>query len=511
MTSSVTWQWRFVRLSSRFSVPFLAAAGAWMFVVFPWLLAAVTPAVRGYRPRLLPGVWEAAHLPALAVALVTGALAATGFLVSLWAATLVYRARPPRVVHWHRPATPPAARSAAPAGRLGGYERIGIVLAGGGARGAYQAGALAAIHRFLDERGALGSVRMIAGTSIGAWNACFWLADALAGEDSACERWWSRVRLSEVVAPTYYLPARRNHLLSADPWRRAFRTLFADDPAARSRLLEHLARPDDPGNLRFYFTRTNVERAHMEFTTNRAELVDVENSSGRRRPLVPPDRWTRAGSIEDLERGVFASMDLPPLFEHVRIGDEVFEDGGVIDNLPIFFGTGIEKCDLLFLLPLNASFTAPADGRSVLRRIERVMSIRQGALERKALKDVYLYNELAVLRDRLDPGPAGPPPAESGAPSGSPEALREAAASDIHHRASRRVHRPVQIFAVCPDAPLLLDTMEFWKTDAAGRAFRLMREYTRYELDEFDFTAPPNWIRVALVGPEGEVRYLEDF
>ena len=64
---------------------------------------------------------------------------------------------------------------------------------------------------------------------------------------------------------------------------------------------------------------------------------------------------------------------------------------------------------------------------------------------------------------------------------------------------------------MCPDEPLEIDTLEFWKTRAAGRAFRLMREHTRYELERFDFDAEPNWIRVALVGPTGEVRYLEDF
>jgi hypothetical protein len=38
-----------------------------------------------------------------------------------------------------------------------------------------------------------------------------------------------------------------------------------------------------------------------------------------------------------------------------------------------------------------------------------------------------------------------------------------------------------------------------------------MREYTRYELEKFDFNASPNWIRVSLVNPQGEIRYLEDF
>ncbi|HUP19922.1 MAG TPA: patatin-like phospholipase family protein [Gemmatimonadota bacterium] len=513
MTSTLAYQWLFVRLSLRFSLPFAAAAVGWLGVVFPWLLVRVVPAVQGWRPPVFTGVWEAAHGPVLAGALVTLLLALAGLLLALWAAAAVYRILPPRVVLWHRPSAAPLTPPRPPAaGALGRYQRIGIVLAGGGAKGAYQAGALSAIHRFLAERGALGSVRTIAGTSIGAWNACFWLADRIGEEDGMCERWWSRVRLSEVVAPTFWLPTRRNYVLSADPWRRAFRALFAEDPAARDRLLRQLADADAPGNARFYFTRTNVVRAHLEFSTNRREMVDVENASGRRRPLVPGDRWTRARNLGELEEAVFASMDLPPLFEHIRIGDELFEDGGVVENLPIYFGTGIEKCDLLFVLPLNASFTARSRSRGVLKRIERVMAIRQGALERKALKDVYLYNELAVLRDRLEGTPAAlPKAAPLDAPAGSPDALREAAAKSLAERAARRVHRPVQIFAVCPDEPLLLDTLEFWKTDAAGRAFRTMREYTLYELEKFDFTAPPNWIRVALVGPEGEVRYLEDF
>ena len=141
--------------------------------------------------------------------------------------------------------------------------------------------------------------------------------------------------------------------------------------------------------------------------------------------------------------------------------------------------------------------------------MQRGLTIRQGALERRALKDVYLYNELAALRGaRQDRSrESASKPVES-SPAGSESALQEAASRSLVERASERVHRPVQIFAVCPDEPLGIDTLEFWKTE---RAFRLMREYTRYELERFDFDAAPNWIRVALVGPSGEVRYLEDF
>jgi predicted acylesterase/phospholipase RssA len=503
MSSALLYQWMFLRLSKRFTLPFLAAAAVLLGVAFPPLARRADAA-----------------LPPLLAALAVIALVALAVVTALWTATAVYRLAPPRPAAWF-PAqgTPAVAETRAAASPLGRYDRIGIILAGGGAKGAYQAGSLAAIHGFLDRRGALGNVRMVAATSVGAWNACFWLAGMVSEESgSAIERWWSELRLSEVVAPTFYFPAARNFVLSADPWRQAFRKLFAGHPPSRERL-ERLMQ--DPDRLRFYLTRTNVERGHLEFSTNRRDLVDVDNHSGLLRPLEPPDRWTRARTMDDLEQAIFASMDLPPLFEHVRIGDETFEDGGVVDNVPIYFGTGIEKCDLLFVLLLNASFASGVGRRWILRRMQRVLTIRQGALERRALKDVYLYNELAALRGRLEAAGrvAEARPVESAlrrdtlvvSPAGSEAAFDESASRSLEERAALRVHRPVQVFAVCPDEPLGIDTLEFWKTREAGRAFRLMREHTRYELERFDFDAAPNWIRVALVGPSGEVRYLEDF
>jgi predicted acylesterase/phospholipase RssA len=341
MSSALLYQWMLLRFSKRFTLPFMAAAAVFLGVGFP-------PVARRVDAALPPLLAAVAVLVLLGIAIVA----------ALWVATAIYRLAPPRPAAWF----PAATRATVPVGPatasppLGRYDRIGIILAGGGAKGAYQAGSLAAIHGFLERRGALGNVRMVAATSVGAWNACFWLAGMVSEESgSALERWWSELRLSEVVAPTFYFPAARNFVLSADPWRQAFRKLFADHPPSRERL-ESLMH--DADNLRFYLTRTNVERGHLEFSTNRRDLVDIDNHSGLRRPLEPPDRWTRAQTMDDLEQAVFASMDLPPLFEHVRIGDETFEDGGVVDNVPIYFGTGIEKCDLLFVLLLNASFAS---------------------------------------------------------------------------------------------------------------------------------------------------------
>ena len=52
--------------------------------------------------------------------------------------------------------------------------------------------------------------------------------------------------------------------------------------------------------------------------------------------------------------------------------------------------------------PLNATFSRTVNHRSIIKRLLRVMDVRQGVLERNAFKMVYLYNELAALRHRTE-------------------------------------------------------------------------------------------------------------
>ncbi|MFQ5770198.1 MAG: patatin-like phospholipase family protein, partial [bacterium] len=179
--------------------------------------------------------------------------------------------------------------------------------------------------------------------------------------------------------------------------------------------------------------------------------------------------------LERLKVAVFSSMDLPPLFPYMFIDKEWFEDGGVVDNLPLRFATGIEQCNLLFVLPLNASFYASVDQKSVMKRLFRVMEVRQGVLERDSMKLTRLYNEKARLKNPKTP--------------------------DL-----------VSVFAICPNQPLGIGTAEFWKTKEAGEAFDLMYSATKNELQEnFLEATNPDWLRMALVSPLGEITYRDDF
>jgi hypothetical protein len=193
-------------------------------------------------------------------------------------------------------------------------------------------------------------------------------------------------------------------------------------------------------------------------------------------------------------------MDIPPLFPYTAIDNDFFEDGGVIDNLPIRFGTEVEECDLLFILPLNASFERKVDQRSLLRRLARVTEIRQGVLERNSFKMIYLYNELASLREELSELKGRKDAARSGHRTVARD-VKVLSEKKIADRALARTHNVVHVFSICPAPELMLTTTEFWKTKEAGKAFRFMYEVTKNELKRFTHLVNSNQIRMALVSP----------
>jgi NTE family protein len=311
--------------------------------------------------------------------------------------------------------------------------KIGLVLAGGGAKGAFQAGAMKAIYQFLAEHDALDKLKVISGTSIGSWNALFWLADLIAPDKgwdkrSVHENWWRSINLRSLITPSWYLPTLRNAFFETVPWQANFDRIFGQSGVRQSIV---------DSKIHFYFTRCNVRLGQLECTTNNRNPRKIQKITYT---CLDPSK----GADQFMERvkfGVFASMDLPPLFPYMQLDDNLFEDGGVIDNLPVLF-VAMEGCDLIFILPLNSNFDSIPNRRSILRRLLRVMDVRQGALERGGLKELYLYNELAVLRDYARALELKAKDAKIELPSTkSPETLKYAL---------ERSHQHSRIFAVCP-------------------------------------------------------------
>lgn len=542
-----------MRLPKWFTIPLIVSAFFYFFLAFPYLTSRISelyewlnPSIKGLFPDQIQWwakalVWSIKLslliLSSIASSLLIFGATLFGIWLSHWIASKIYyfkRRMLPKLGDIPLPEIPVYVEKKEGAHNpLAGYKKIGIILSGGGAKGAYQAGAMKAIYEFLEEHNAHDKVQTIAATSIGSWNALFWLSNLIKGSNGkpgALERWWSEVNVQKVILPVRYIPTQQNFLLSNEPWKEEFDRIFKDT-AAGACLMKHVEEPDDPSAVHFYFTRSNIGKAELDFTTNRKDLGQVEGhlTIDRARPVVVPGTYWSASKLEDIREGVFASMDIPPLFQYSKSTLELengqdadfFEDGGVIENLPIRFGTEFEKCDLLFILPLNASFEREVNHKSILRRLARVTEIRQGVLERNSFKMIYLFNELASLRKRIEEleEKIAPEAVEGGSNSADPKALSE---SDIAERARNRSHGVVHVFAICPAPELLISTTEFWKTEEAGKAFDFMYRATKSELrNKFDELVNSPKICMALVKPakkstlpfgeDYEVEQFDDF
>lgn len=271
--------------------------------------------------------------------------------------------------------------------------RVGLVLAGGGARGAYEIGALSALLPALERRGE--RPRVIVGTSVGALNAAYLAASAERPADDACaegERIWLEIGYRDVLAPL---------LTPRSAWRglRLARQLAGLGDARLPSLVDPAPLE---GTLRrlipFERLRANVEQGHLD-----AAAV-VATSAATSRTVVFHDG---GGSPEpDDKRGidyvattlavdhVRASAAIPALFPAIRIaGAEAggwHWDGGTRLNTPIkpALALGAERVIVLALNSITPAAAPAAPPERAPDFVEGMAQFLQAVLVDPLVQDV---------------------------------------------------------------------------------------------------------------------------
>jgi NTE family protein len=222
-----------------------------------------------------------------------------------------------------------------------GASRSALVLAGGGARGAYEAGVLAHLFEHVLPRLPPNSrLDLLSGTSVGAIHAAY---------TAASEHWepgkratgiaeiWSQMRGDEVfqlsLADLVRMPLRALGLSRRrrDPHRDVLGGLVDVRPleklVARAIPWDHL-----PANLR----KGGVGALCISCTEVRTGRVTVF-MDGKLANLAPwgfdPGAQAVAGAIT--QQHVRASAAIPFLFPAVRVGDRLYVDGGLRMNTPL--------------------------------------------------------------------------------------------------------------------------------------------------------------------------------
>jgi NTE family protein len=251
----------------------------------------------------------------------------------------------------------------APLPRPDGVDQIGLVLQGGGALGAYQAGVYQALH----EAGL--EPDWLAGVSIGAINSAIIAGNLPEHRLDKLERFWlditardpftawpagdaprrlrnafSAVNATLFGQPGFFRPAL-NHGWLAPRGSRGATSFYDTSPLYHT--LEKLVDFDliNNGALRFAVGAVNVATANFAYFDNK----EVE---------IAPEH-------------VMASGALPPALPMVRIGHDFYWDGGLISNTPLqhLLANCRGRNVLAFQVDLfSARGTIPRDMTDVLSR-----------------------------------------------------------------------------------------------------------------------------------------------
>jgi NTE family protein len=285
-------------------------------------------------------------------------------------------------------------------------ERIALVLAGGGARGAYEVGALSALAPALAARGE--RVDIVVGTSIGALNGAFFAARAgepLEDAAAAALEMWRELRWSDAFR-RLVSPAELGRLLGA------------------AAMLARLPGADLPGLLDATPLRATLER-RVDFEQIARNVEDgaltaaavVATAYATTRsvvfhhggPELEPDQVRAIDYVSTplAAEHVLASAAIPGAFPAVEISQPPaaagwYGDGGVRLNAPLKPALTL-GADRVIVIGLNSSLT-PAQALVRPDAIDGVAQLLQVILADQLGEDVAT---LAAINEAL--APAGPP------------------------------------------------------------------------------------------------------
>ncbi len=197
-------------------------------------------------------------------------------------------------------------------------KKLGICLTGGGARGAYQIGAMKALH----ELGILQEVKAFSGTSIGSANAAVVATRPIT---KAMDTWFS--------LPENNMPRNTHHTESKGETRRRLleidRGIFTMDTfediilnAVDYKILrkrEVYATVSKGGKSGEGFFEL-IRASYRHYVQNESKVVYM--------PL-----WKLTD--KQISKTIVASCSIPVLFPPVSMDENKYYDGGVFDNIPI--------------------------------------------------------------------------------------------------------------------------------------------------------------------------------
>jgi predicted acylesterase/phospholipase RssA len=301
------------------------------------------------------------------------------------------------------------AQSAAPAADASDRDSTALVLAGGGARGAFEAGAIEGLRAAagISDGTPLPGLSTVAGTSIGAVNGWF----VATAQYTLLARLWRIVasenifrmkkRYAATVTPSSGILTRvfEAALLSAGLTTNV--TGLLDGARVRDWLARHID-PSVPVVMNYLFTLTNLdaERSEVFFRTRVAPTPQGRSIADERiRSIFGRSIAAREVEDGDLIAALAGSSAIPILFDPVTIvfpdGPQTYIDGGVADSAPLDLARAFSRrLQLIAVDPARAQSKHYPNAQAVGTA---AFSIAQNRVLEASLRAAYLETRLKKL------------------------------------------------------------------------------------------------------------------
>jgi NTE family protein len=271
--------------------------------------------------------------------------------------------------------------------------QISLVLQGGGALGAYQVGVFQALHEAGIEPD------WVIGTSIGAINAAIIAGSPKAERMDRLKEFWRRVEHGQWIGPplpAWFQTAARN-MAAVTCGVPAF---FRPNPAAF--ISPHA--PLGADHAGYYFVeplRVNLESL-VDF--DQLNNGDVRLTVGASNLRTSEMRYFDSRDMPIAIEHILASGALPPAFPPIRIGDELYWDGGILSNTPVevVFDDAPRRNGLVFAIHLwNPNGPEPETIWEVMNRQKDVQYSSRAAAHIKRQRQLHrlrhIVSELAAM------------------------------------------------------------------------------------------------------------------
>ncbi len=284
--------------------------------------------------------------------------------------------------------------------------KLGLVLSGGGARGAYQAGVLRGIAEIAGELGIDRPFRVVAGVSAGAVNAGYIAAAAdnfQAATDQLTKN-WQEIEADRVFKTDALTAGRLGVKFALDAAIGAlYQKKLARSLLDTSPLWDYLTEKIDFGKISRHLHDGHLDAVAltaMNYTSSHS-ITFVESAH----PFTAWDRSRRRSESTKLGvEHIMASSAIPLFFPPVRVGEDHFGDGSLRNTAPLSPAIHLGAERLVVISVRRPDPIAPISTVGIEPSLARVLGVILNALLMDAIE--FDMERLSRINQTVDVLPA---------------------------------------------------------------------------------------------------------